>query len=317
MRHHPVALLFMAHPTLRMKKTLALLCLLALTPVAPAFAQDTAKSVGQVQSMLKTPEARANWDEQMLGKPAPDGLGVKLPDGLNRDALAALLVPKPELGRVSLVGAKPWPRRKDSFVVIVCTRAEGDAAPREQECQRSDGDRAQPKVYVGVVDLVPGGEPKLVAASGAIDRKVDWSGGDLPAAPNAAEEAPDGLLPPERWQRFDLAPYQIRADTYAFGLRASWSEGYSGGGAAFEALYLCAMQGDKLRVVMAEPMSAFQDIAGDWNPDKTRNHDIYEDAKVLVVQAKATGGYFDLVLKSRLSGTTQRLQWSTATQTYR
>ncbi|QEI04766.1 hypothetical protein FXN63_02115 [Pigmentiphaga aceris] len=308
----------MSSSVLRLPNTLALLCLLALMPAAPVLAQDTAKSLDKVPGLIKTPEGRATWDEQMLGKPAPDGLGVKLPVGLNRNELLDLLVPQQEFHRVSLVGAKPWPRRKDSYVVIVCTRAENEPAPREPECARQGRDSAQPAVYVGVVELVQGSPPRLIAASGPVDRKTSWLNSDLPASPVAAEDDPKGLIAPERWQRFDLAPYLIRADTYAFGLRASWSEGYAGGGASFEALYLFAIQGDKLKVVMAEPMSAFQDIAGDWNPDQTRNHDIYEDAKILVVQSnRATDGYYDLVLKSRIEGTTQRLKWSQAAQTYR
>ena len=300
-----------------MKHSLALLCLLALTAAAPVMAQETAKSLAQVPSLIKTPEGKARWDEQMVGKPAPDGLGRNLPDRLNADALVVLMVPKEAYGQVQLVGAKPWPRRKDSYVVIICTRAPDVPAQRDEQCEHDRND-APPTVYVGVVEYVPNTEPRLVAASGPVTRKVDWSSTDLPASPVSAEDAPDGLLAPERWERFDLAPYQIKPDTYAFGLRASWTEGYSGGGASFEALYLFAIDGDKLRVVMAEPMSAFQDIAGDWNADQTRQHDIYEDAKVLVVQSnRATAGYHDLVLKSRLSGATQRLQWSTAAQTYR
>lgn len=318
MRHHPATPSFMAIPTRQPARNLALLCLLAALPLTPVLAQTTAKSVGQVQSLLKTPEARANWDEQMLGKPAPDGLGVNLPDRISADALVELMVPKNEILRVQLVGAKPWPRRQDSYVVIICTRAPDEPAQSEEQCARSGRGNASPNVYVGVVEYVPNGEPKLIAASGPVTRKTAWAATDLPASPTAAEDDPKGMIAPERWQRFDLAPYQIRSDTYAFGLRASWSESYSGGGAAFEALYLFAIDGDKLKVVMAEPMSAFQDIAGDWNPDKTRQHDISEDAKVLVVQSKPTpSGYFDLVLKSRLSGTTQRLQWSSAEQTYR
>jgi hypothetical protein len=297
-----------------MKHTLALLCLLALTPATPALAQQTAKSLAQVPALTKTPEGKAFWEQQMAGKPAPDGLGKNLPDRMSSDALVVLMVPKAEYGRVSLVGAKPWPRRKDSYVVIICTRGVDEPAQREERCER-DGDSPPPTVYVGVVEYVLNGEPKLIAASGPLTRKVNWSASDLPSAPVAAE---DGPVAPQRWERFDLAPYLIRPDTYAFGLRASWFEGYSGGGANFEALYLFAMDGDKLRVVMAEPMSAYQNIAGDWNPDQTRQHDIYEDAKVLVVQANhATEGYYDLVLKSRLSGDTRRLTWSSAAQTYR
>jgi hypothetical protein len=304
----------------RMKKTLALLCVLALAPAAPALAESTAKSLSQVPGLIKTPEGRAKWNEQMMGKPEPDGLGVKLPAGLKGEDLVALLTSndQEEATLVSLVGAKPWPRRKDSYVVIVCTHAPGEPTPREPECMHNGGNAGQPTVYVGVVEWTPGSTPKLVAASGPVARKTSWQNTDLPASPIAAEDDPKGMLAPERWERFDLAPYQIRADGYAFGLRAGWSEGYSGGGAFFEALYLFAIVGNKLKVVLAEPMSAFQNIAGDWNPDQTRNHDIYEDARILVVQPKqATDGYYDLILKSRADGTTQRLQWSTAAQTYR
>ena len=301
-----------------MKKNLALLCLLALVPAAPALAESTAKSLSQVPGLIKTPEGRAKWNEQMMGKPEPDGLGVKLPAGLSRDDLIGLLVPSEDATQVSLIGAKPWPHRKNSYVAIACTRAPGEPAPREQECENTGSNAGQPTVYVGVVEWTAGSVPKLIAASGPVSRKTNWQNSDLPASPMVAEDAPKGMLAPQRWERFDLAPYQIRADGYAFGLRAGWSEGYSGGGAFFEALYLFAIVGDKLKVVLAEPMSAFQNIAGDWNPDQTRNHDIYEDARILVVQPKqATDGYYDLILKSRADGTTQRLTWSTAAQTYR
>lgn len=302
---------------MRMKKSLALLCLLALAPTMPVLAQGTAKSLSQVPALIKTPEGRAKWDQQMMGKAEPDGLGVKLPAGLSRDDLIGLLVPREDATQVSLVGAKPWPHRKNSYVAIACTRAPGEPAPREQECEDTGSNAGQPTVYVGVVEWTPGSTPKLVAESGPVARKTSWQNTDLPASPMVAEDAPKGMLAPQRWQRFDLAPYQIRANTYAFGLRATWSEGYSGGGAFFEALYLFVMDGDKLKVVLAEPMSAFQNIAGDWNPDQTRNHDISEDAKILVVQKQATDGYYDLILKSRTDGTTKRLKWSTAAQTYR
>lgn len=299
-----------------MHKTTLMACLLACTFVyAPgASAQVTASSVDKVPALIKTPAGKATWDREMVGKPQPDGMGVNLPDGLTAEAIKGLLLPADDRGEITLVGAKPWARRANSYVAIVCSTGEPVQANRTSYCEENRRDTLA--VYVGVIEMVDGA-PQLIAASGPLDRKVSWNATSLPGSPIASQELPDGAVMPARWDRFDLAPYKITKDSYAFGLRASWADSYAGGGASYEALYLLAIAGKKLRVIFSEPMSAFENLAGDWNPDHTREHHITEGELVLAMTTRLTAGHYDMQLKSRLDGLVQPYKWSTKNNAYR
>ena len=282
---------------------------------APAMAQ-TARSLSDVPKLLTTPEGKAVWQQQMMGEPIPDGLGTRLPDGLRAEALVPLLVPEAQRSYVTLVGAKPWARRANSFVVIVCTKAQPALDRTRPDCG-STGNEVRPTAYVGVVERLPDGGLKAIAGSGAVTTQTPWRDADLPASPLDAEDAPEGKLMPEEWLRMDLANYRLRDDATAFGVRAGWRQGYAGGGAEFEALYLFMIDGDRLRVVLAAPMFAFEDIAGDWHPDGTRDHDISEASKVLVISQRKTAGYYDIELREKGARGGATLQWSAAERGYR
>ena len=299
-----------------MHKITPMACALAglLLVAAPAYAQ-TARSLSDIPGMLKTPEAKAVWDREMAGKPQPDGFGTRLPDGLVAEALTGMLVPATDHGHVTLVGANAWPRVSNSYVAIVCTRTGSPRAGAAQDCE--GGDSGTLKVYLGVIERVDGAM-RLVAASGPVRHKMDWNSTMLSDSPMASESKADGRINPERWERFDLAPYRIsNSNQYAFGLRAGWSESYAGGGASFGALYLFAVDGDQLRVVFAEPMSFYKDIAGEWNPDHTREHEISEGEAVLAVSPRMTNGHYDLLLKSSTDDSRQVFKWEIGEHRYR
>ena len=82
-------------------------------------------------------------------------------------------------------------------------------------------------------------------------------------------------------------------------MRAGWSEGYSGGGADFEALYLFRIEGRALRVVFARPMAFYKMLAGDWNPDGTREHIESDASNTLSLLPGKTDGYFDIQLRQQ------------------
>ena len=100
--------------------------------------------------------------------------------------------------------------------------------------------------------------------------QTDWEDSNIdPPIDLAMQDAGKPMLAaPQSWKRFDLARYQIRPDETAFGVRAGWSEGYSGGGADFEALYLFRIEGRALRVVFARPMA----FTRCWPATGTRRH---------------------------------------------
>lgn len=247
--------------------------------------------------------------------PKQDGLGVTLPAGLDAETLVGLVMPKGDPARVTLVGAKPWPRRADSYVVIVCAAQGAAKVPKTPDCgPQQTGpdvrDQTLPVAYVGIVERKAGAAPTHVAASGAITLKTDWSRSMLPA-PVDAEEAADKRILPNEWRQFDLAPYRIADDEYAFGLRGGWSESFAGGGALFNALYLFRIDGDRLAVILAEPMFANYDIAGGWNKDGTRDHSIETAENVLAVTKGKTDGHYDLRITQKGDKDVEKIfRWS-------
>ena len=124
----------------------------------------------------------------------------------------------------------------------------------------------------------------------SLDIEINWDNSQLPCG--AEEERV-----PDNYVKFDFAPYKITTNSYAFGLRVSFFEGYSGGGANFEALVLFEQQGEKLIQIFAEPMYAYVNIAGEWHDDGTRDHDITEEKNIVIVQKHITNGHYDLRVK--------------------
>ncbi|WP_412524183.1 hypothetical protein [Burkholderia sp. S-53] len=293
-----------------------------------AHAAGTAHSLDQVPGKFSSPDARAAYAREMSGVPEQDGFGVHLPSGFTKAALAAQLAPGQPLARVVLVGAKPWPQRPGAFVAIVCV-APTDGLAHEvlkfgapTDCEgfehHTDADDQKELVWLGVFELDQDGVPRLVARTEQpLEQGIDWSQTNI-EVPDDLEQAQraDFAIRPERWLRFDLAPYALRAGDAAFGVRAGWSSGYSGGGASFEALYLFRIDGKTLRIVFAQPMMFYRDIAGDWHRDGTRDHDITEGSNTLTVLPTSKDGFHDLQLRQRGGKWRQTFRWSAADGEY-
>jgi hypothetical protein len=289
---------------------------------------ETAHSLGQVPSLLKTPESKEVFKEQMEGKPAPDKLGTHLSAGLNAQAVAALLLPvdgktpaaaKSPKAPLNAIGVKPLPGEPNLYVAIVCTGGDIPTNAYDMKCNQFPGGSAKSplQAHLGVIEMKPEGTPKLVAKPIVIDGSVNWNDTGLPSAPEALDDAKAGDISPQQYDGFDLAAYWISKTQRAFGLRGVWFDGYSGGMGSYSALYLFAIVDGALKRVLAVPMAAYLDTAGDWNKDGTRNHDITQGANILIVSKHSTNGHFDLQLKGR-TGHWQRLyRWSATAAAYR
>jgi hypothetical protein len=284
----------------------------------PAALGQTAHSLDQVPGLLKTPESKQVFAEQMQGKPPPDRLGLHLPDGLTAQQIAVLLLPAGTVAKVNAVGAKQLPDQPGHYVAIVCVGGDIPSGPDDTPCNRypAEDSTLPVQAYVGVIEAKPGTPPVLVTKPLCVDGLVNWRETDLPAAPQALDDAKGDSIAPDGFDGFDLAPYQIAPGQRAFGLRGVWSEAYSGGGAQYSALYLLAVVDGAVKQILAVPMSAYQDIAGDWHKDGTRDHQITDAANVLIVTTHYTDRHFDLLLKSRTSRASRAYRWSAATGTY-
>lgn len=294
-------------------------CFMAcLLPAMPVSADTTVRSLSQVRGAIKTADARAAFDREMSDAPVPDGFGQQLPAGFTKEFLALQLVPGRDPKRLVLAGAKPWPQRPGMYVGVVClaaspAHAAGALKYPVRDCKGAD-DNADNEIWFGVFERGADHVPRLVARTdAAVAVPTDWSAASNIETPQAIGSE-DGKAPavglPENWQRFDLAPYLLRDGDYAFGVRAGWSEGYAGGGASFEALYLFHIEGKSLRVVFAQPMMFNKMIAGDWHKDGTRSHDVSDGSNSLVILSNVTDGFHDLQLREKGGKSRQTFQWS-------
>jgi len=297
-------------PDTAMKHHLALLLALTMTVLAPLQAGAQASAAPAAPTRPAKPAAAATG--------ALAGLGTQLPKGLDRAALIALFkLPPAHANLVTLVGAKPWPHRPDSYVAILCLMQNGPRQPGLQECRPSIPDQVAPGIYVGVVELKPGGTPRLVASSGLVERMTSWSDTTLPDTPAAARKDSHLRAQPQTWERFDLAPYRLRPQSAAFGVRAGWSEHDSNGSGEFEALYLFDLDGDSLRLVLAEPMMARTFTMGEFKSDGPRDMEEVQDSNILVISKYASEGYYNLQIKSKASGQARHFIWSEQHREYR
>ena len=279
------------------------LLLLASTPTWAA----ASRTADNASAPPAPPVARTDYDP----------FGTRLPPGLDASTLVGLVMPMGDPARVTLAGARPWPRRPDSYVAIVCERAAHIEASSTPACEREvsrDGKPGMPKVYVGLIEKAPDQPARLIAASGAIDRPVNWRDTTLHGSPELPDDPDSSADFPHSWIGFDLAAYRIQDARYAFGLRGTWNESYAGGGATWEALYLFSVEGDRLATILAEPMFSFVDIAGSWHKDGTRDHDIEEHKLVLQMATRKTNGYYDILMKG--GDVTRALRWSTRETAY-
>ena len=245
--------------------------------IATPAAAETVHSLDQVPGQLKTPEAREVFKQEIEGKPPPDLLGQHLPVALSADVLLKLLVPMTETAKPTLIGARPWPVEPDFYVAIVCTGGDSPLGGEAQCAQTTDTKNAPLHVYLGLIAAQTGAAPALVAASAPVACAMNWRKTTLARAPAAADDSASGVLAPEKFDAFDLAPY---------------------------------------RQVLALPMSASVNIAGDWHKDGTRDHDVTDAANVMIVSNHLSDGHSDLIVKAREGRGRQTFRWSKASGAY-
>jgi hypothetical protein len=79
---------------------------------------------------------------------------------------------------------------------------------------------------------------------------------------------------------FFSAPIAVFAENSenqtAFGLRGGNGQGYAGGFGYFEVLALFVVDDNRVINVLTEPMYFYQNLAGAWNKNRTRQHGLFD-----------------------------------------
>ena len=138
----------------------------------------------------------------------------------------------------------------------------------------------------------------------AIAGDIDWSDSLLPNSPETVEDpapADKRALMPSAYDRLDLTPYRIAPGETAFGVRASWSDGYAGGFGWHSAILLYAVVNGQLRQVLAVPTVALTFLAAGAGTFQTRLRTVSRCAQGTVTQLRWVDNGGGVWLNTRLA----------------
>jgi len=294
--------------------------LLLITCLAASFSgysqTTTVPNLAAIPNALTTPEAKQSFAEQIAGVPSTNEFGT-LPQGLDIPTWLDWIAPNEDTSLLTLTGAKPW--GKDGLYVSVACFAydpeDAKSAKKERDTDCSEDFQRQhvKKLYLGVFRWQDNKMQPIARSVEPLDRISLWNKLDPEAMISS-----DMNRPLAYYKKLDLAPYRIAPDVMAFGVRGGFSEGYSGGGAEYEVLELYMMVGDKLVNVLSELVFAYENIAGNWNSDGTREHDITETKFILKILPSKTDGFYDLQFQEVDGGSHVKLTfiWSAQQRHY-
>lgn len=99
-------------------------------------------------------------------------------------------------------------------------------------------------------------------------------------------------------------------------MRGGYSDAYSGGGAFYEVLELYAIKDNRIINVYSDLVYQYTDIAGEWNKDGTRQHDISESKYILKMRSAKTHEFYDLERVNLQDKSSQIFRWSESLQRY-
>ncbi|MDR3352062.1 MAG: hypothetical protein LBO00_03445 [Zoogloeaceae bacterium] len=252
------------------------------------------RNLREADAAIAHSEGREAFDEQMKGIPRKSGFGA-LPEGLERDLLLRWIAPHHDPALLHFAGARSW-GGKDRYVVAACFAMNKKVLDDARKYDNDTVCRVSLDLHLGVFDFANG---KFVP----IAKSDDIS--DMEFMISVLGEESTRL----DYHKFDLANYRLNEKEKAFGVRGGHDIGYSGGGAYCEFLVLFRIVGDQLVRVFGAEMYTFQDIAGDWHKDGTRDHDIYENKSTLRVLKTKTNGFFDWELRTS-DGDNARYRWN-------
>ncbi len=283
-----------------------------LASFSPAFA-TTVQNLDAVPSAIQHTEGKQIFAEQMAGATPAKGFG-ELPQGLSENQWIGWVAPNENPNNLILTGAKAW-GKEGKYIGIACfadNQADAGQAKKyaDNTCPENYNNGRANKLYLGVFSWQNQQLQPIARSEKPLNQISAWN--------KAAEKESDdeSVRPLAYYTKLDLAPYRIAPDTLAFGVRGGYSDAYSGGGAFYEVLELYTIKDSKIINVFSDLVYYYSDIAGDWNKDGTRQHDISESKYILKLRAAKTQGFYDLEVVNLHDKSSQIFHWSESLQQY-
>ena len=280
--------------------------LVLLASLSPAFA-TTVQNLDAVPGVIQHTEGKQIFAEQMAGATPAKGFG-ELPQWIS------WVAPNENPNNLILTGAKAW-GKEGKYIGIACfadNQANAGQAKKyaDNTCPENYNNGRANKLYLGVFSWQNQQLQPIARSEKPLNQISAWN--------KAAEKESDdeSVRPLAYYTKLDLAPYRIAPDTLAFGVRGGYSDAYSGGGAFYEVLELYTIKDSKIINVFSDLVYYYSDIAGDWNKDGTRQHDISESKYILKLRSAKTQGFYDLEVVNLQDKSSQIFHWSESLQQY-
>lgn len=286
--------------------------LVLLASLSPAFA-TTVQNLDAVPGVIQHTEGKQIFSEQMAGATPAKGFG-ELPQGLSENQWIGWVAPNENPNNLILTGAKAW-GKDGKYIGVACfadNQADAGQAKKyaDNTCPENYNNGRANKLYLGVFSWQNQQLQPIARLEKPLNQISAWN--------KAAEKGSDdeSVRPLAYYTKLDLAPYRIAPDTLAFGVRGGYSDAYSGGGAFYEVLELYTIKDSKIINVFSDLVYYYSDIAGDWNKDGTRQHDISESKYILKLRSAKTQGFYDLEVVNLQDKSSQIFHWSESLQQY-
>ena len=286
--------------------------LVLLASLSPAFA-TTVQNLDAVPGVIQHTEGKQIFAEQMAGATPAKGFG-ELPQGLSENQLIGWVASNENPNNLILTGAKAW-GKEGKYIGIACfadNQADAGQAKKyaDNTCPENYNNGRANKLYLGVFSWQNQQLQPIARSEKPLNQISAWN--------KAADKESDdeSVRPLAYYTKLDLAPYRIAPDTLAFGVRGGYSDAYSGGGAFYEVLELYTIKDSKIINVFSDLVYYYSDIAGDWNKDGTRQHDISESKYILKLRSAKTQGFYDLEVVNLQDKSSQIFHWSESLQQY-
>lgn len=286
--------------------------LVLLASLSPAFA-TTVQNLDAVPGVIQHTEGKQIFAEQMAGATPAKGFD-ELPQGLSENQWIGWVAPNENPNNLILTGAKAW-GKEGKYIGIACfadNQADAGQAKKyaDNTCPENYNNGRANKLYLGVFSWQNQQLQPIARSEKPLNQISAWN--------KAAEKESDdeSVRPLAYYTKLDLAPYRIAPDTLAFGVRGGYSDAYSGGGAFYEVLELYTIKDSKIINVFSDLVYYYSDIAGDWNKDGTRQHDISESKYILKLRSAKTQGFYDLEVVNLQDKSSQIFHWSESLQQY-
>nr|WP_220469456.1 hypothetical protein [Citrobacter sp. C1] len=288
------------------------LSLVLLATISPGYA-TTVQNVDSIPNAIQHPEGKQIFAEQMMGATPAKGFG-ELPQGLEVAQWISWVAPNEDPKNLIMTGAKAW-GKNGKYIGVACfadNQAEAEQTRKRADngCPENYSTSRVNKLYLGVFSWQNQQLQPIARSEKPLDQLSTWN-------ENAEAQSDDESVKPlAYYTKLDLAPYRIAPDTLAFGVRGGYSNAYSGGGAFYEVLELYAIKDNKIINVFSNLVYQYQDIAGDWNQDGTRQHDISESKYILKIRTAKTAGFYDVERVNLEDKSSRIYRWSESQQQY-